>query len=200
MQIEYNRKMIAHIEYEELSYEYHNAREQYRCACDEYGEAAAAKEKARNNVNDAKRYYNLLKAAELYDELKKEKARENLAREELRQMEKGSDPDRYNDLIFSLLQCYSEQMCELHNESVYIQQTHDEYVQGKIDLQTENVEINKTNNELSLKIGELKTNIKNFDEYENKLLKELDVSPVHMLNDELDKGSVKDIRESFSDK
>lgn len=200
LQIEYNRKMIERIKYEELSYEYHNAREQYLCACDEYNEAAAAKEKAQNNVNDAKRYLNLLSSAELYNELKKEKARENSARQELRQMEKGSDPDRYNDLVFSLIQCYSEQMCDLHNEKVYIQQTHDNFVQKKSDLQSENIEVNKTNNELSFKIGELKTNIKNFDEYENKLLKELDVSPVHMLNDELDKDSVKDIRESFSDK
>lgn len=199
-QIEYNRKMIARIDYEELSYEYHNAREQYFCACDEYDEAFSAREKAQKSADDARRYVDLLNAVDLYNNQKKEKARENSAREELKQMEKGPDPDRYNDLVFSLLQCYSEQICELHNENVYSHQTYDKYVRKKSDLQAENVEINKTNNELSLKIGELKTNIKNFDEYENKLLKELDVFPVHMLNDELDKDSVKDIRESFSDK
>lgn len=199
-QIEYNRKMIARIDYEELSYEYHNAREQYLRTCDEYDEAFSAREKAQKSADDARRYVALLNAVDLYNNQKKEKARENSAREELKQMEKGSDPDRFNDLVFSLLQCYSEQIPELHNESVCLQQTYDEYVRNRFDLRAENGEINKINNELSLKIGELKTNIKNFDEYENKLLKELDISPVHMLNDELDEDSVKDIRESFSDK
>lgn len=199
-QMKYNLEMIGRIDYEELSYKYHNALEQYFSVCDEYDKAFAAKEKAQKCVDDAKRYVALLKAVDLYNDLKKERARENSAKEELKQMEKGSDPDRYNDLVFSLLQCYSEQICELHKENVYVHQTHDKYVQKKSDLQAENVEINKTNNKLSLKIGELKSNIKNFEEYENKLLKELDVFPVHMFNDELDKDSVKDIRESFSDK
>lgn len=199
-QIKYNREMIERIDYEELSYEYHNALEQYFRACGKYDEAFTAKEKARKSADDAKRYVALLKAVDLYNDLKKERARENSAREELKQMEKGPDPDRYNDLVFSLLQCYSEQICKLHNENADAKQTYDKYVRNRSDLQAESVEINETNNELSSKIGGLKINIKNFEEYENKLLKELDVFPIHMLNDELDKDSVKDIRESFSDK
>lgn len=199
-QMEYSRKMIDRINYEELSYEYHNAREQYFRACDEYDEAFAAKEKAQKNAGDAKRYVALLNAIDLYNDLKREKARECSAREELKQMEKGSDPDRYNDLVFSLLQCYSERICELHNEEVLVRKTCDEYVQSSSDLRAESDKINKVNLELSSKIGELKLRVKNFIEYENKLIKELEILPVHTLDDELDKDSVKDIRESFSEK
>lgn len=200
LQIKYNRDMTDRIDYEELSYEYHNTLEQYSRACDEYDEALAAKEKAQKSVEDAKQYVALLNAVDLYNDLKKEEARENSAREELKQMEKGPDPDRYNDLVFSLLQCYSKQICGLHNENVYIQQTHDKYVREKNDLQAENVKINNANNELSLKIGELRLSVKNFDEYENALIKELDILPVHTLDGEIDKDSLMDIRESFSEK
>lgn len=199
-QMEYNRKMIDRINYEELSYEYHNAREQYFRACDEYDEAFAAKEKAQKIADDAKRYVALLNAVDRYNNLKREEARENSAREELRQMEKGSDPDRYDDLVFSLLQCYSERICELHNEEVLVRKTCDEFVQSRSDIRSESDKINKVNLELSLKIGELKFRVNNFIEYENGLIKELEILPVHTLDDELDKDSVKDIRESFSEK
>lgn len=200
VQIEYNRKIIDRINYEELSYEYNNAREQYFRACDEYDQALTAKEKAQKKADDAKRHVALLNAVELYNDLKKEKARENSAREELGKIGKGSDPDRYNDLVFSLLQCYSGQISELNNKNLCVQQTHDKYVRSRSDLRAESDKINKVSLELSSKIGELKLRVNNFVEYQNGLIKELEILPVHTLDDELDKDSVKDIRESFSEK
>lgn len=197
---EYNRKMIKHIDYEELSYEYYNTYEQYISACDEYDDALAAKEKAQKNADEAKRYVALLNAVELYNDLKKEKARENSAKEELRRMGKGSDPDRYNNLVFSLLQCYSEQISELNNKKVDIQQTYDKYVQNRSDLRAESIEIGEINNKLSSKIGELRHVIKTFTEYENTLIKELDVFPVYTLDGEIDMDSIKEIRKSLSEK
>lgn len=199
-QIEYNRKIIEHIEYEEMSYEFHNAREQYDRACDEYNEAVCAKEKAKKNSNDAKRYLDLLNAVELYGELKREKVRENAAREKLSQMEKGDDPDRYNDLVYSLCQGYSDQIQKLNNENEQFQQTYDEYDKNKAGLKTENDKIDDINYDLSSKIGKLENIIENFEEYEKRLLKELDVFPVRMLDGGLDKDSLKDICAGFADK
>lgn len=192
-----NRDAEELIKYEELSYEYHNAYERYQLACDEYGEALAAEETAKNAHTAAKHRVDLLNAVSDYNEQKKEEARENSAREKLRRTEKGDDPDRYNDLVFSLRQCYSERTEDLRVKEADVKRERDEIERKISDLKKEKDGIDKLNNELSKKIGSLQSAVENFQSYEKALLKELEISPVYTLDDELEKESLNSIRKSF---